>query len=50
MGAANIDDEGDSFEEKMQRLVKTLEDQFAESLRLAQVIGDNLASLLEKSA
>jgi type I restriction enzyme M protein len=45
VGAADVEDDGEPFEEKMARLTTTLQEQFAESARLEQVIRDNLARL-----
>jgi type I restriction enzyme M protein len=45
VGAAEIEDDGVPFEEKMEGLTAALEEQFAESERLTRVIRDNLASL-----
>lgn len=45
VGAADVDDDGEPFEEKMARLTTTLQEQFAECARLEQVIRDNLARL-----
>lgn len=45
VGAAEVEDDGEPFEEKMARLTGTLWDQFAESARLEQAIRDNLAGL-----
>jgi type I restriction enzyme M protein len=45
VGAADVEDDGEPFEEKMARLTATLHEQFAESARLEQVIHDNLARL-----
>jgi type I restriction enzyme M protein len=45
VGAADLEDDGEPFEEKMARLTATLQEQFAESARLEQVIRDNLARL-----
>jgi type I restriction enzyme M protein len=45
VGAADVKDDGEPFEEKMARLTATLQEQFAESARLEQVIQDNLARL-----
>ena len=45
VGALNVVDEGEPFEEKMPRLVAELEAQFAESVALEQVIRRNLAGL-----
>lgn len=45
VGAADLDDDGEPFEEKMARLTATLREQFAESARLEQVITENLRRL-----
>ncbi len=45
VGAAELKDDGEPFEEKMERLTAELETQFAESARLEQVIRDNLEML-----
>ena len=45
VGAEAVEDDGEPFEEKMQRLVATLEEQFAESARLEGVIRENLRGL-----
>jgi type I restriction enzyme M protein len=45
VGAADVEDDGEPFEEKMARLTATLQEQFAESARLEQAIRDNLARL-----
>ena len=45
VGAAEIEDEGEPFEEKMPRLVAELETQFKEAANLEQAIRANLASL-----
>jgi type I restriction enzyme M protein len=45
VGAADVDDDGEPFAEKMQRLTETLREQFAESARLEQVIEANLRRL-----
>jgi type I restriction enzyme M protein len=42
---ADVEDDGEPFEEKMVRLTATLQEQFAESARLEQIIRDNLARL-----
>jgi type I restriction enzyme M protein len=42
VGAAEIEDEGEPFEEKMPRLVAELEAQFAESAKLEKAIRNNL--------
>jgi type I restriction enzyme M protein len=45
VGAEAMEDDGESFEEKMPRLVAELEAQFAESARLEQTIRENLRGL-----
>jgi len=45
VGAEEIEDDGEPFEEKMKRLTTTLEDQFAESAKLEKAIRQNLKSL-----
>ena len=45
VGAADVEDDGEPFEEKMARLTETLSEQFAELARLEQVIRENLARL-----
>ncbi len=45
VGAEDAEDDGEPFEEKMERLVATLEDQFAESERLKAAIRRNLQEL-----
>jgi type I restriction enzyme M protein len=45
VGSGDIDDESEPFEEKMQRLAKTLEEQFEESSKLEKAIRKNLAGL-----
>ena len=45
VGAEEIEDDGDPFEEKMPRLVAELEVQFAESTKLEQIIKSNLKGL-----
>jgi type I restriction enzyme M protein len=45
VGAAEVEDEGEPFEEKMPRLVAELEAQFTESARLKQAIRANLKGL-----
>lgn len=43
--AADVEDDGEPFEEKMARLTATLQEQFAESARLEAIIKKNLAKL-----
>ena len=45
VGAEEIEDDDEPFEEKMERLVETLGRQFAESMRLEVVIRTNLRGL-----
>ncbi|HLA80573.1 MAG TPA: N-6 DNA methylase, partial [Thermoleophilia bacterium] len=45
VGAEAQEDDGEPFDEKMKRLTKRLEEQFAESARLEQAIHENLAIL-----
>lgn len=45
VGAEEIEDDGDPFEEKMTRLVAELQAQFAESARLEESIAENLIGL-----
>ena len=45
VGAEEVEDDGDPFEEKMPRLVAELEGQFAESAKLQAVIRKNLKGL-----
>jgi len=45
VGAEEVEDDGEPFEEKMTRLVETLEQQFAESAQLEQAIRQNLQRL-----
>jgi type I restriction enzyme M protein len=45
VGAEEVEDDGEPFEEKMTRLVAELEAQFAESARLEQAISANLRGL-----
>lgn len=45
VGAADVADDGEPFEEKMERLVTTLEEQMAASVQLDSVIRENLGSL-----
>jgi type I restriction enzyme M protein len=45
VGAADVEDDGEPFEEKMARLTTTLHEQFAESARLEAIIKENLAKL-----
>lgn len=45
VGAADIEEDEQPFEEKLARLTATLEQQFAESARLEQVIRESLRGL-----
>ncbi len=45
VGAEDIEDEGEPFEEKMARLTEKLEEQFQESVKLEDVIRQNLKEL-----
>jgi type I restriction enzyme M protein len=45
VGAEEVEDDGEPFEEKMPRLVAELEAQFAESARLEEAIRANLRGL-----
>jgi type I restriction enzyme M protein len=45
VGAADIEDDGEPFDQKMKRLTATLEEQFAESAKLERAIRSNLKSL-----
>ena len=45
VGAEDIEDDGEPFAEKMQRLVAQLNEQFAESRKLEKAIRSNLAGL-----
>ena len=45
VGAADVEDDGEPFEQKMTRLTATLEEQFAESINLERMIRKNLGSL-----
>ena len=45
VGAEEVEDDGDPFEEKMPRLIADLKDQFAESTKLEQAIKANLKAL-----
>ena len=45
VGAAEVEDEGEPFEEKMQRLTAELREQFAESAKLEATIKANLEGL-----
>src|SRR5208283_147824 len=45
VGAADIEDDGEPFEDKMKRLTATLENQFAESAKLEKAIRQNLKTI-----
>ena len=45
VGAAEVGDDGEPFEQKMKRLTVTLEEQFAESAKLEKAIRGNLKAL-----
>jgi type I restriction enzyme M protein len=45
VGAEEVEDDGEPFEDKMKRLVATLEQQFAEGARLEAAIRANLRGL-----
>ncbi len=45
VGAADVEDDGEPFEQKMKRLTATLEEQFAESAKLEKAIRGNLKHL-----
>lgn len=45
VGVRDVEDDGEPFEEKMDRLTSTLFEQFAESARLEAIIKDNLSKL-----
>jgi type I restriction enzyme M protein len=45
VGAAEVEDDGEPFDEKMKRLAAELREQFAESGRLEEEIKANLESL-----
>jgi type I restriction enzyme M protein len=45
VGAEEVEDDGEPFDEKMKRLVATLEEQFAEGARLEKEIRENLKGL-----
>ncbi len=49
VGAEDIEDDGEPFEEKMQRLTATLDEQFKESARLEEVIRESLRSVAPKA-
>jgi type I restriction enzyme M protein len=45
VGAADIEDDGEPFEQKMKRLTAKLEEQFTESAKLEKAIRQNLETL-----
>jgi len=45
VGAADVEDDGEPFEQKMKRLTETLETQFSESAKLEKAIRGNLKAL-----
>lgn len=45
VGVGDVGDDGEPFEDKMERLTAQLQEQFAESVRLEQTIRENLARL-----
>jgi type I restriction enzyme M protein len=45
VGAADVEDDGEPFAEKMARLSATLKEQFAESARLEKIILENLKKI-----
>jgi len=49
VGAEEVEDDGEPFDEKMPRLIAELEAQFAESAKLESQIRANLAGLFSKS-
>lgn len=46
VGAEDIEDDGEPFDEKMKRLTTKLEDQFVESAKLEKLIKRNLKGLV----
>jgi type I restriction enzyme M protein len=50
VGAEEIEDDGEPFEQKVQRLTATLEEQFAEGARLEKLIRQNLKGLRSQFA
>ncbi|MBI5286908.1 MAG: N-6 DNA methylase [Deltaproteobacteria bacterium] len=48
VGAEDLEDDGEPFDEKMKRLVSQLEEQFAESIKLEGLIRTNLRNLFKK--
>jgi type I restriction enzyme M protein len=49
VGAEDVEDDGEPFEEKMQRLVAKLEEQFTESAQLESAIRESLRRLINAS-
>ena len=47
VGAEEVEDDGEPFEEKMKRLVTKLEEQFAEGAKLEKAIRENLRSFVK---
>jgi type I restriction enzyme M protein len=45
VGAADVEDDGEPFEQKMKRLTVTLEEQFTESAKLEKAIKRNLQGM-----
>ena len=45
VGAADVEEDGEPFDEKMARLTATLQEQLAESARLEAIINENLQRL-----
>ena len=45
VGAADVEDDGEPFEQKLKRLTATLDEQFAESAKLEKAIRQNLKGL-----
>ena len=45
VGAEEVEDDGEPFEQKMKRLTATLEEQFAESAKLEKAIRKNLSTI-----
>lgn len=49
VGAEDAEEDGEPFEAKMQRLVATLDEQFAESAMLEQTIRENMREFVYES-
>jgi type I restriction enzyme M protein len=47
VGAADVEDDGEPFEQKLKRLTATLEEQFGESAKLEKAIRKSLDSLIK---